>query len=125
MLMGMTALVWLCACGGNAAPDQRAARAVEQYLTAKVARNTEAMRPLLCSAMERDFEAEALAFASITEATIDGMACAADADGLTVTCDGTIHATYGAEQTEFPLGTYRVVEEDGDYQWCGEVPSGS
>ena len=35
---------------------------------------------------------------------------------------GKIVALYGAQQTEFPLTTYRVVQEDGEWKWCGEAP---
>ena len=36
--------------------------------------------------------------------------------------DGRIVALYGTEETEFPLVSYRVVEEDGEWKWCGEAP---
>jgi hypothetical protein len=38
-----------------------------------------------------------------------------------VDCQGKIVALYGAEQTEFPLGAYRIVLEDGQWKWCGET----
>jgi hypothetical protein len=50
------------------------------------------------------------------------MACAATGDGATVSCQGQIVALYGAEQTEFPLTSYRVIQEDGEWKWCGEAP---
>jgi hypothetical protein len=42
-------------------------------------------------------------------------------DGSKVKCDGKITAQYGNEKNEFPLVTYRVVQEDGEWKWCGET----
>lgn len=109
--------------GSSASPADIAARAVERYLTAKVAADGDALRPLLCSAMEADFQREAASFASI-DARIEGMACASassDAAGTTVRCEGKIVATYGTEDTDFPLTAYLAVQEDGDWKWCGEA----
>jgi len=111
--------------GGGGAADP-AADAVEAYLTAKVAGDIEALRPLLCSEMEARLQAEALSFSAVTGVEIVDMACArnaaANAQGqITVTCAGEIRAEYGAESEVFPLRTYRVVEEDGLWRWCGET----
>jgi hypothetical protein len=66
-----------------------------------------------------DFDREAMSFDGV-EASIEGMACTSDEGGDTVTCEGTIVAVYGGENRDFPLGTYNVVEEDGEWKWCGE-----
>jgi hypothetical protein len=50
------------------------------------------------------------------------MACVFEEATSTVRCDGTIVALYGTEETEFPLTAYRVVQEDGEWRWCGEAP---
>jgi hypothetical protein len=119
-------LTFLIACGGGsggtadtpARPDP--AVAVERYLTAKVGRDADTVRALLCSEMEADLEREQHTFDTVSDARLDGMECAAlDAD--TVSCDGRIVASYGTEETEFALGNYRVVEEDGEWKWCGEA----
>lgn len=124
-------LLALAACGPSAPADSGgaadpAADAVEAYLTAKVAGDAEALRPLLCSEMEARLQAEALSFSAVTGVEIVDMACArnaaANAQGqITVTCTGEIQAEYGAESEVFPLRTYRVVEEDGLWRWCGET----
>ena len=49
------------------------------------------------------------------------MSCEQVAQSDVVTCQGKIVATYGTEDTEFPLASYRVVEEDGEWKWCGEA----
>lgn len=103
-----------------------AAAAVEAYLTAKVAGDAETMRPLLCAELESRLPGEAASFSAVTGVEIVEMACArnpaANAQGfMTVTCTGEIQAQYGAEAESFPLRTYRVVEEDGLWRWCGET----
>jgi hypothetical protein len=105
---------------GNLAPGlPDPAQTVERYLTAKVARDADTVRALLCPAMEADLERETHTFDTVSDARIEDMACTAvDAD--TVQCAGRIVATYGAEDTEFALSSYRVVEEDGEWRWCGE-----
>jgi hypothetical protein len=92
--------------------------AVEQYLQAKVEGDDEAIRGLLCAEREADFQQEASSFDAV-EATIEGMVCTRDGDA--VRCEGAIVADYGGENTEFPLASYRVVEEDGVWKWCGET----
>lgn len=127
VLMSAAALC-LAACGAapqnaptaEAAPADDAARAVETYLTAKVAGDREAMAQVLCSSLESRLDAEALSFNAV-EASIEGMRCSADAGGSSVTCEGRIVAVYGAENRDFPLGRYSVVEEDGAWKWCGEA----
>ena len=120
MVIGYWLLVTgLAACGGEAAGDA-AATTVERYLTAKVAGDAETVQALLCSEMEKDLLRETQAFTSVTDAHIEGMACTKAADRDIVQCSGTIIALYGAEQTEFQLSSYAVVQEDGEWKWCGE-----
>ncbi len=113
-----------CGGGGESAADP-AARAVETYLTAKVAGDEDAIRAGLCSEMEGVLERELRTFESVADARIEGMSCAADdaaaASPQTVRCTGQIVATYGTEDTTFPLAAYRAVEEDGVWRWCGET----
>lgn len=116
----------VAACGGgdDGAADP-AARAVESYLTAKVAGDEDAIRAGLCSEMEAVLERELRTFESVADARIEGLSCAADdpaaASPQTVRCAGQIVATYGTEDTTFPLAAYRAVEEDGVWRWCGET----
>jgi hypothetical protein len=113
----------LAACGAGESGGDPAARAVEAYLTAKVGRDEAGIRAGLCSEMESVLERELRTFDSVADARIEGMACNADpAAPSTVRCTGQIVATYGTEDTTFPLTAYRVVEEDGVYKWCGEAP---
>jgi predicted small secreted protein len=123
LTMVLVSLV-LAACGGTPSgtpgSSDAAAKAVEAYLTAKVKVDQEGVRKLLCSEKEKDAETEATTFLGVTEPKIEGMKCASLGDNK-VKCDGKITAQYGTEKNEFPLVTYRVVQEDGEWKWCGET----
>ena len=123
LTMALASLV-LGACGGTPGGtpggSDAAAQAVEAYLTAKVKVDQEGVRQLLCSEKEKDAETEATTFLGVTEPKIEGMKCASLGDNK-VKCDGKITAQYGTETNEFPLVTYRVVQEDGEWKWCGET----
>lgn len=110
-------------CGGEGdAGSGDMARTVERYMQAKVERDETTIRGLLCSEMESVVDREIHTFDSVSDVRLEGVACQADPDGTNVVlCDGRIVATYGAEDTEFPLVAYRVVQEDGEWKWCGEA----
>lgn len=109
---------------GNATSSDHAARAVEDYLGAKIRGDADSIRAGLCSTMEGDLERESRAFESVSNASIQNMSCASDdpaaAAETVVRCSGEIVALYGTEETKFPLAAYRVVIEDGEWKWCGE-----
>ncbi len=119
-LLLLTLGVLLAACS-NSAGDP--AKTVETYLQAKVEGNEQVIRQLLCSEMEADAFQQINAFTSVQGAHIEGMSCQRVGDSDVVKCDGKIVATYGAEDTEFPLTSYKVVQEDGEWKWCGEAPA--
>lgn len=116
LLLILTVLL-LAACAGDSGDP---ARTVEQYITAKVAGDREALQRLLCSSMEADLDREAMSFNGV-DATVENMSCARDGEANTVTCTGAIVAVYAGENREFPLATYNVVQEDGEWKWCGEA----
>ncbi len=113
----MALLLIVAACTSSAGDP---AKAVEQYLTAKVAGDETTLRGLLCSSMESDLQREVTSFQGL-DATLDGMSCQRQSDTNVVTCTGKIVAVYGTENTEFPLTSYSVVQEDGQWKWCGEA----
>lgn len=119
LAMGTTAaLLVSCGGGGSSSP----AETVQNYLEAKVEGDAETIRGLICVEMEGLIAQEAASFASV-EARLEDASCAqSGTDGAytLVLCTGQIVATYGTEDTSFPLGTYRAVEEDGEWKWCGE-----
>lgn len=108
----------LAACGGGTAGNP--AQTVENYLQAKADGDAETIQQLLCSEMEWVLERESRAFESVSGVHIEGMTCTDEGSGK-VSCTGAIVATYGTEDTEFPLTAYRVVQEDGEWRWCGEA----
>ncbi|NJO82783.1 MAG: hypothetical protein HC828_08115 [Blastochloris sp.] len=101
------------------AGDPAAAETVQQYMTAKAEADEDTIRALLCSEMEADLEREINSFAAV-DARIEEVACVAESESV-VRCTGAIVVTYGTEDTSFPLGAYRVVQEDGEWRWCGEA----
>ena len=112
-------LVLLMACSSSSSGDQ--AQIVEKYMQAKAGGDADTIRQLLCSEMESVLERESRTFESVSDVRIEGMACQRVGESDVVSCEGKIVATYGAEDTEFPLGSYSVVEEDGEWKWCGEA----
>jgi uncharacterized Zn-binding protein involved in type VI secretion len=124
-LYGLILIIVLAACANqnstatNNSGNDAAAEVVERYLTAKVAGDEQALRGLLCAEMESELARETRSFAGVEGARIEGMECTAN--GETVTCSGEILATYGTEEQSFPLGSYSVVQEDGEWKWCGEA----
>ena len=119
ILAALASLIALTACSTGGAGDP--AQIVEKYLEAKVRVDAQTIRSLLCSEMEADLERESMTFVSVTDVKLEGMVCVRDGDINTVRCQGKIVATYGTEKTDFPLVAYRVVQEDGEWKWCGET----
>ncbi len=101
------------ACAGAGEGDP--ADIVEKYLQAKVDGTIDIIGSLLCSAMEANLERESRTFESVSDVRVVDMACERVGESDTVSCRGKIVALYGAEETEFPLASYRVVQEDGEW----------
>jgi hypothetical protein len=120
LLLILLAGLALAACSDAGGGDP--AQAVEQYLQAKVDGDRTQIQALLCSEMESSLEREVRTFESVSGVDIEGMSCQQVGETDAVQCQGKIVALYGTEQTEFPLVSYRVVQEDGEWKWCGEAP---
>ena len=116
VLLGATILM---ACGGGNDP----AASVESYLQAKAEGDEATLGALICSEQEVNLQREAHTFDSVTGVELVDMACSYPGEGNIVSCDGKFVALYGSEETEFPLVSYKVVEEDGQWKWCGEGSS--
>ena len=113
----------LAACGGGGAAtntDDPAGKVVEQYLQAKIDGKKDTLRDLLCAGQEANLDREAQSFSGV-KAKLDNAVCKKDANANTVTCSGAIVAEYNGENTNFPLTKYNVVQEDGQWKWCGEA----
>jgi len=112
-------LLMLAACGG-ATTGGDPATMVEKYLQAKITGDEQTLRSLLCASMEKDLQQEATTFLGTSGVKLEGVACKADGADK-VTCAGRIVADYGQEKNEFPLTTYTVTQEDGEWKYCGET----
>lgn len=119
VILMLLALLLVACSGGEGDP----AETVETYLQAKVDGNRQEIQANLCSEMEAFLERESRTFESVSGVELDGMSCQRVGDSDVVSCEGRIVALYGAEETEFPLVSYRVVQEDGQWKWCGEAPA--
>jgi hypothetical protein len=110
-------MLTLAACGDVAGDPSDT---VERYIEAKATGDSDTISSLLCSELEADLQRESMSFASV-EARTEGLTCSRVDGTDTVACEGAIVATYGTEDREFELGIYRVVQEDGEWRWCGEA----
>ena len=112
----------LAACGGNGASTNNddAGKVVEQYLQAKIDSKRDTLQSLLCASQEVNLDREAQSFSGV-KAHLDNAVCKKDGNANTVTCSGAIVADYNGENTNFPLTKYNVVQEDGQWKWCGEA----
>ncbi len=118
LLVLMVFMVAACTSSGSGDP----VKTVEDYLTAKAAGNQTTLRGLLCSSMEADLTREASSFAGLS-AKLDNMSCQRDGNSDVVTCTGQFVLSYGTEKSNLPLTSYKVVQEDGQWKWCGEAQS--
>ena len=119
ILVILTNLLSACASKREDAP----AKAVEDYLNALVAKDSDRLTTLSCSDWEDDALLELDSFQAVTT-KLDGLACSqtgTDGDTALVLCKGKIIATYNNENQELDLSTrtYQVVQQDGDWLVCG------
>lgn len=91
---------------------------VLQYMQAKINGDKSVLSTLLCAELESTLNRESQSFATV-DAVLEDATCTSEGD--IVTCTGAIVADYGGEDTEFPLVSYRVVQEDDVWKWCGEA----
>jgi len=116
----------LAGCGGSAGNaaininEDAAGNIVIQYLQAKIDGKKDTLQGLLCASQEANLDREAASFSGI-KAHLDNAVCKKDANANTVTCSGAIVADYNGENTSFPLTKYDVIQEDGQWKWCGEA----
>ena len=121
LIMILSALV-LSACAASNA-DAPAAT-MQAYWQAMAAKDSAALSSLTCA----DYEAVALtnldSFQSV-ELALKDLSCTTATSTDTsaeVTCSGALVASYGAEDTDFDLGstTYILTKEAGNWLMCGE-----
>jgi len=121
VLVIILAAVLLTACASNTGNSPE--RAVEDYLNALVAKDSDRLSTLSCGEWEDDALLELDSFQAVT-ARLEGVACEqteTDGDAALVLCNGKIVATYDNEDQELDLSvrTYQVVQEGGEWLVCG------
>jgi hypothetical protein len=109
----------LTGCQAGGAPSD----VVEDYLQAVVDADWIQAVNLSCAAWEEGARTDANSFDSI-EAWLEGVSCSVETtegDAQSVTCQGVIVATYGAEDRELGLEgrIYKVIREGGEWRMCG------
>lgn len=116
VLIAISSLCSLMACQQAPNPGKN----VETYLQAKVARDGATVRRLLCSDLADQYDTEVTTFEGVSNARIENMTCSRVGESDLVRCTGQIVADYGTESNVFPLGNYRIKQEDGEWKYCGE-----
>lgn len=121
VLVVLMANILLTACSSSS--DDAAARAVEAYLNALVAKDADRLPTLVCGDWEEDALIELDSFQAVT-ARLENAACTqtgTDGDMTLVNCTGNIVATYNDEDQQLDLSvrTYQVVQQGGDWLVCG------
>ena len=114
-----TLLLSACASKSNNGPT----KAVEDYLNALVAKDSNRLTTLSCKDWENEALLELDSFQAVTT-KLDGMSCAqtgTDGDTALILCKGKIITTYNNENQELDLSTrtYQVVQQGGDWLVCG------
>lgn len=113
--------ILLSACGSSNADAP--AKAVQDYLNALVAKDSNRLSTLVCAEWEPDALMELDSFQAVT-ASLEDVSCAqTGTDGATtlVKCTGSIVATYNNEDQRLDLSvrTYQVTKDNGDWLVCG------
>jgi hypothetical protein len=112
--------VLLTACASN---TNAPVNAVENYLTALVAKDADRISTLVCGEWEDDALIELDSFQAVTT-RLEGLACeqtGTEGSLALVNCNGKIIASYDTEDQEIDLSvrTYEVTQEGGDWLVCG------
>jgi hypothetical protein len=118
LFLVLSMIVLVAACSQTSDPGA----AMVKYLEARAAADANAIRGLSCAAWESQAAMQADSFRSMN-AELQDVTCqqsGTDGDATLVTCDGKIVTSYNGENREWALGTYRMVQEDGEWKMCGE-----
>jgi hypothetical protein len=121
VLLGILFGVFTAGC--SSPKSSGAAKAIESYLNAVVARNVDQATALACKEYADSAQTDVDSFAAVTP-RLEGLACqesGQDGSATLVTCKGKIIATYNNEDQEISLEgrTYKVVQQGGEWLMCG------
>lgn len=93
------------------------------YLLARVAADAGQMQALSCSAWDGQAALQAQSFRAM-RAELQGVSCSTVQQGETsaiVSCGGQIQTEYNGETRQWPLGSYQMTLEGGQWRMCGEA----
>ena len=121
LILVIVSILCLSACASKSSNGPT--KAVEDYLNALVAKNSDRLTTLSCKDWENEALLELDSFQAVTT-KLDGMSCAqtgTDGNTALVLCKGKIIATYNNENQELDLSTrtYQVIQQGGDWLVCG------
>ncbi len=121
--LAVAGVLILTACRGSATPTSGAAKAVEDYLQALVARDVNTMIDLACLNWEQQARLDYNAFNAV-KLEMKDLSCqesGKEGDFTLVTCSGAIVANYGAEDMSIDVAerSYQAIEENGQWRMCG------
>lgn len=92
------------------------------YIQARADGNAGFMQTLSCGAWDSTAAIQASSFASMN-ASLQGVSCSTISQAgssATVACSGAIVTEYNGETRQWPVGTYSLVLEGGEWRMCGE-----
>jgi len=122
LLAFLTASFLLTSCGSSS--TDAPAKAVENYLNALVAKDSDRLPTLVCGDWEEDALIELDSLQAVS-ARLEEVSCSqtgADGNVALVNCTGNIVLTYDTEDQNIDLSlvTYQMIEESGDWLVCGK-----
>jgi hypothetical protein len=113
-----TAVLLLSACAASG-PD----KAIAAFWQALVAKDSAQVSSLSCAAYEPEAQTTLESFNAV-ETKLKDLVCSVntqEGDNASVSCTGSIIATYGSEDMTIDLSarTYTAKKEGGDWRMCG------
>lgn len=113
-----SALILLSACAGSG-PD----KAIAAFWQALVSKDSAQVSSLSCAAYEPEAKTTLESFNAV-ETKLKDLSCSVisqEGDTASVSCSGSIIATYGSEDMTIDLAarTYTAKKEGGDWRMCG------
>ena len=120
-------LIILCALTAAACSKKtdssEAVKPVEAFYDAIVNQKRDRVSTITCASWEKDALRDVDAFMGV-KSELKDFSCSVSSEGkdeATVTCKGSISASYGTEITEFPLEnrSHKVIKEQGEWRICG------
>lgn len=118
-----TLALFLVSCTLSGTGTDPAARAIEDYLKALVAKDSSRLSTLSCTEWVSNAMTEMDSFQAVT-AKLENLSCqtsGTEGKYSLVSCKGKIVATYNGENQEIDLSvrTYQIAQQDGEYLVCG------